>query len=60
MLEIQKVNALTTRVKKPSVKILIGRVKIRNSGLKTALIIPKITEKKRAEKKLFIWIPGIF
>ena len=45
-------NALITKVNKPKVRMLIGSVRIRRMGLRTAFIIPKTTAATRAETKL--------
>lgn len=50
--------ALIIRVNSPKVIILIGRVRSRKSGFKTAFIIPKTRAVTRAVVKLATWIPG--
>lgn len=44
--------AFMTKVKSPKVKILIGRVRIRRTGFKNALIIPKTKATTKAAVKL--------
>lgn len=45
------INALITNVNKPKVKMLIGSVRIRRIGFKTALIIPSTTATTSAVTK---------
>ncbi len=44
-------SAFRTNVKRPKVRIVIGRVKIKRIGLKTAFNMPKLAAAKKAEKK---------
>lgn len=47
-----------TRVKSPSVRILMGSVRMNIIGLIKAFTSPKTTETMTAVRKLFISIPG--
>ncbi len=51
-------NALITNVNKPKVKMLIGSVRIRRTGLMNALIMPKTTAATKAATKLATCTPG--
>lgn len=46
------ISALITNVKSPKVKMLIGSVRIRSMGLRTAFITPKTSATTRAATKL--------
>lgn len=50
--------ALITKVKRPRVKIFIGRVNITTIGLMKALMAPKTTANIKAEKNPAIETPG--
>jgi len=50
--------ALITKVNKPSVKILIGKVRINKIGLMTALIMPSTKANKTAVQKPVRTTPG--
>ena len=52
-------SAFKTKVKSPSVKKLIGRVKISRTGFKKAFIIPKTKATTKAVIKFATWTPGI-
>ena len=51
--------AFKTKVKSPSVKMLIGRVRTKRMGRKKAFKIPRIAAEKKAEKNPLTWIPLI-
>lgn len=51
-------NALITNVNKPKVRIFIGSVRIRRTGLMIALIMPKTTAATKAATKLVTCTPG--
>ena len=53
-----KIMAFTTKVKKPSVKIFIGKVKIIRIGFTKIFKIPIIIEAIRADLKPEILTPG--
>lgn len=53
------IKALITKVKRPSVKILIGKVKIIKIGLITAFTNPKTTAANKAAPKPVNFTPGI-
>ena len=55
---IFNISALMIKVKKPSERILIGRVNTSAIGRKNAFRIPSIAAAKSAEKNPLIWIPS--
>jgi hypothetical protein len=56
---IISIKALMMKVKKPRVRRLMGRVKIKRIGRKKAFNIPRIAAAKKAEKKPATSIPSI-
>lgn len=52
------VKALTIKRNRPSVKRVMGRVRIIRTGLTTALMIPRRNAAIKSVKKLCTWIPG--
>ncbi len=59
MLLVRRIrSALMTKVKSPSVTILIGSVRRSSTGLIIALMIPKTTAVTKAARKLLTCTPG--
>jgi|GEM_PF-3922462 len=56
-LTIMSMTPLITNVNSPNVKILIGSVRTKKTGLMKAFNTPNNAEAKRAEAKLSTWIP---
>ena len=50
--------AFKIKVKRPSVKIFIGRVRIRRIGLRSAFIIPSTNATTKADVKSETFTPG--
>lgn len=53
-----KSSALMTKMNRPSVRTLIGKVKIMSAGFNVALIIASTIATMSAEKKLVTIMPG--
>lgn len=59
MLEAKRIiSALITKVKSPSVSMLIGKVSKIKTGFMSAFKIPRIAAVKNADQKLLTWTPG--
>lgn len=56
---IIKSMAFITKVKRPRVKMLIGKVIKNNIGRKNAFSIPNNPEANKADKNPLAWIPSI-
>jgi hypothetical protein len=56
---IMSIRALMTKVKRPRVSMLMGRVKTISIGLKTAFSMPSMAAARRAEEKPLTCIPSI-
>ena len=56
---IKSKNAFIINVKRPKLRILMGRVRIKRTGLRKAFSMLKMAAAKKAEKKPLTWMPSI-